>query len=84
MYWSQWGPGRIDRASMDGTNRTIFVHSQIIQPSGLTIDHLSHVIYWSDMIFDRIERINLDGSNRMVRMEVPAIFIGKQCELNTR
>lgn len=68
MYWSQWSPGRIERASMDGINRTIFIQSHIEWPSGLTIDHHSHILYWSDMRFDRIESINLDGSNRMVCM----------------
>lgn len=66
MYWSQWSPGRIERASLDGTNRTMFVSSSIEWPSGLTIDHQSKVLYWSDMHIDHIERINLDGSNRMV------------------
>lgn len=68
MYWTQWRPGRIERASMDGANRTIFVDLPMEWPSGLTIDHRSRVLYWSDMLTNLIKSIHLDGSNLMVCM----------------
>lgn len=66
MYWSQWNQGLIERASMDGTNRTVFVYNDLHWPGGLTIDYVSDKLYWCDSYVDRIERINLDGTNRTV------------------
>lgn len=66
MYWSRWSPGAIERAAMDGSNRTIFVGTNVSYPSGLSIDFLSNKLYWCDTLTEIIEWVSLDGSNRMV------------------
>ena len=40
MYWSDWGiPATIERASMDGTNRTVLHNTGLQWPNALTIDY---------------------------------------------
>lgn len=66
MYWTDWGnPAKIERASMDGRNRTVIHnYTNLLWPNGLTIDYASQVIYWIDAGLDVLEGSNVDGSNR--------------------
>ena len=65
MYWTDWGtPGKIERASMDGTNRRVLHNTSLGWPNGLTLDYPAQVLYWVDALLDRIESSNTDGSNR--------------------
>jgi len=42
MFWSDWGQTpKIERAGMDGSNRTTIVSTRITWPNGVTIDHSS-------------------------------------------
>lgn len=72
MYWGNWprGPtisiGSIERAWMNGNNRTSFVNIEIQWPISLTLDFFTRRLYWSDVYHDKIERIDLDGNNREV------------------
>ncbi|XP_058248902.1 low-density lipoprotein receptor-related protein 1B isoform X4 [Hemibagrus wyckioides] len=73
MYWTDWEEdevndsiGRIEKAWMDGSHRTIFVTSNMLWPNGLTLDHASSTMYWCDAYYDHIERIYLNGTGRMV------------------
>lgn len=72
MYWGNWPRGStktvgsIEKAWMDGNNRTSFVNVDIQWPISLTLDFFTRRLYWSDVYNDRIERIDLDGSNREV------------------
>uniref|UniRef100_A0A8C5A5R6 EGF-like domain-containing protein n=1 Tax=Gadus morhua TaxID=8049 RepID=A0A8C5A5R6_GADMO len=73
MYWTDWEEdevndsiGRIERAWMDGSNRSIFVTSNMLWPNGLTLDHGTSTMYWCDAYYDHIERIHLNGTGRMV------------------
>ncbi|KAL7865857.1 hypothetical protein SRHO_G00111040 [Serrasalmus rhombeus] len=73
MYWTDWEEdevndsiGRIEKAWMDGSNRKIFVTSNMLWPNGLTLDHGTNTMYWCDAYYDHIERIYLNGSGRMV------------------
>jgi len=73
MYWTDWEEdevndsiGRIEKAWMDGSNRKIFVTSNMLWPNGLTLDHGSSTMYWCDAYYDHIERIYLNGTGRMV------------------
>ena len=65
MYWSDWGdPAKIERASMDGSSRTVLHYTGIVWPNGLTLDYEEQRIYWLDANLDKIEYSNLDGSGR--------------------
>ncbi|XP_048049460.1 low-density lipoprotein receptor-related protein 1B isoform X2 [Megalobrama amblycephala] len=73
MYWTDWEEdevndsiGRIEKAWMDGSNRDIFVTSNMLWPNGLTLDHGTSTMYWCDAYYDHIERIYLNGTGRMV------------------
>lgn len=75
MYWTDWEEdevndsiGRIEKAWMDGSNRRIFVTSNMLWPNGLTLDHSTGTMYWCDAYYDHIERIHLNGTGRMVSL----------------
>ena len=65
MYWTDWGePAKIERASLDGTNRRVLHNTEIGEPNGITIDYEAQVIYWTDSDRDAIEYSNVDGTSR--------------------
>ena len=67
MYWTDWGGvAKIERASMDGSDRRVLHSTGLIWPNGLTIDYPAQRIYWVDASLDRIEYSNVDGSGRFI------------------
>ena len=71
MYWTDWGsPAKIERASMDGKNRTVLHSTQLVWPNGLTIDYGAQTIYWIDANLDKIEYSNVDGTGRRILITV--------------
>ena len=65
MYWSDWGSdAKIERASMDGQNRTVIHDTDLMWPNALTLDFQTQILYWADANLDKIESSNTDGSNR--------------------
>lgn len=65
MYWTDWGdPAKIERASMDGSDRKILISGKDIElPNGLTIDYVKRKLYWVDAKLNLIKHCNLDGSD---------------------
>ena len=67
MFWTDWGEiPKIERASMDGTNRNVIVNTQLGEPYGITIDYINQRIYWTDNNEDRIEFSDYFGNGRTV------------------
>ena len=65
MYWTDWGEiPKIERAGMDGTNRSMIIDKEIYWPNGLTLDYSQQKLYWADAKHNFIHRANLDGSSR--------------------
>ena len=65
MYWTDWGEeARIERAGMDGSNRTILHNTNLIWPNGITIDYDHQILYWIDAGLDTLEYSNVDGTGR--------------------
>ena len=66
MFFTIWGsdPSSLNRASLDGEDRSVLVDSKIVYPYGLTLDFPMKRIYWVDTYLDYIEAIDYDGSNR--------------------
>ena len=65
MYWSDWGTNAtIEKAGMDGKNRSSFVSENIKWPNALAIDYSTSRIYWTDANMHTIEYIGLDGKGR--------------------
>ena len=64
MYWTDVGTDRIERASMDGTGRTVLHSTGLSRVYGLTIDYDTQTLYWADYSYNRIEKSSVDGTNR--------------------
>jgi len=71
MYWTDWGTiAKIEKASMDGRNRSVIHNTSLVWPNGLTLDYSTQVLYWADANLDKIESSNVDGSNRRVLVNI--------------
>ena len=55
----------IERASMDGTGRTL-IHTLNFTLMDIALDHETQTLYWGNNIYRQIERSDADGSNRRV------------------
>ena len=74
MLWTDWGSNpKIEKASMDGSNRIILVNStimlaqtktKIVWPNGLCIDFDTDTVYWVDAKSDVLVKMDLDGGKR--------------------
>ena len=65
MYWTDSGRDRIEKASLDGSFRTILHSTGLSNNIGLTLDYRSQTLYWSEYSYNgRIERSSVNGSNR--------------------
>ena len=74
MYWTDWGsPAMIEKASMDGLNRTVLHNTDLRWPNALTIDYETQTLYWADGSLDKIESSNTDGSDRTLLTSGAAI-----------
>ena len=66
MYWTDWGDNaRVEKASMDGRNRTVLHNTGLTWPNGLTIDYDRQVLYWVDALQDVLQSSNVNGTNRV-------------------
>jgi DNA-binding beta-propeller fold protein YncE len=69
IYWTNMGvpnrnDGSIERADLDGRNRTTIVpQGRTFTPKQLKIEQKSGKLYWCDREGMRLMRANLDGSN---------------------
>ena len=66
MYWVDSKRGVIERASMDGTSRSILHSSGINSPVSLALDRDTQTLYWIDSALNRMESSFVDGSNRKI------------------
>ena len=66
MYWTDAGTDRIEKASMDGSSRTILHSTGLSNSVGLTLDYQTQTLYWVEHQYynSRIERSSVNGSNR--------------------
>lgn len=56
MYWTDWGEiPKIERATLDGTERVVMVNTSLGWPNGLALDYAERKIYWGDAKTDKIE-----------------------------
>src|SRR5262249_52574810 len=66
IYWSDYGPGEIRRANLDGTEMTTLV-SGLSGPFGPALDFAGGMI-WGDSGSGDIRRANLDGTGQTILM----------------
>ncbi|KAL3265566.1 hypothetical protein HHI36_009771 [Cryptolaemus montrouzieri] len=78
LFWSDWSDRKpkIERANLDGTDRTIIVSKDLVWPNGVTLDVTTRKIYWCDAKEDKIEYANMDGTERrvLINTNVPHVF----------
>ena len=77
MYWTDWGKDpKIERAFMDGSNRSMLFNTSLGWPNGLALDYVENKIYWGDAKTDKIEVANVNGTGRRVLVsdKLPHIF----------
>lgn len=71
MYWTVHGSfDKIERASMDGTSRTVLHSTGLADPIGLTLDYETQTLYWVDYTLDNLETSSADGRNRKLLTKV--------------
>lgn len=65
MFWTDWGRNPcIERASMDGKQRTTIITNKLYWPNGLTIDYPNNLLYFADAYLDFIDYCDYNGNNR--------------------
>ena len=75
VYWTDRGSvAKIERASMDGQDRTELINTDLVEPYGIAIDYPEQKIYWIDAVLNKIEYCNPDGSGRVSLTTLPAGF----------
>lgn len=67
MFWTEIGNVvKIERAGMDGSERTAVVNSSLGWPGGVAVDTVSDRIYWTDERLRAIGSATLDGNDIQV------------------
>lgn len=65
MFWTDWGAeAKIERAVLDGSERSTIINQQINWPNSLTIDFQQQRIYWVDGKLGTVSSSLYNGSNR--------------------
>ena len=79
MFFTKWGASSpmLERALLDGSNRTTLLQQKIVYPYGVTVDYPMEHVYWVDTYLDFVERVDYDGSNRRtIKKGFPVSFNG--------
>lgn len=67
VFWTDGGQTpKIERALLDGTNRTVLASESLASPRGLTIDYTNDFLYWTDDVLNMISRMATDGTQRQI------------------
>ena len=70
MFWTDWGSTpKIERSTLNGTQRITIVTSNIRWPNGIDLDRRNHVVYWADAGTSRVESSGYHGNNRKIIYE---------------
>lgn len=62
VYWSDISAKAITSSKYDGTDKKVFINTDMTSPEGVAIDWVSRRIYWTDSGKDTIEVASLDNS----------------------
>lgn len=69
MFWTEIGSVvKIERAGMDGSERTAVVNSSLGWPGGVAVDTISDRVYWTDERLRAIGSATLDGEDIRVNL----------------
>nr|XP_054763625.1 uncharacterized protein LOC129270250 [Lytechinus pictus] len=73
MFWTDWGSRpKIERANLDGSNRTIIVDciGTCGWPNGISLNDDGTLLYWIDNFNDKVEVVDLWGANRRTILQL--------------
>ena len=62
IYGAAWGPGKIQRTTLDGSNIEDLV-TGLKWPRDVALDIAGNKMYWVDAGANKVQRANLDGTN---------------------
>uniref|UniRef100_A0AAQ6AB54 EGF-like domain-containing protein n=1 Tax=Amphiprion ocellaris TaxID=80972 RepID=A0AAQ6AB54_AMPOC len=70
LFWTQCGSSpKIEKAGLDGRDRTTLVSSSIRHPVALSLDMPRQLLYWFDEGMRSISRVNVEGRHRKTVVE---------------
>ncbi|KAL6108128.1 uncharacterized protein ACO6RY_18735 [Pungitius sinensis] len=70
LFWAQCGSSaRIERSSLNGSDRMAVVLSSLREPVALSLDMPRQLLYWVDRGTRSISRVNLEGHHRKTVVE---------------
>ncbi|KAM9393479.1 low density lipoprotein receptor a [Pholidichthys leucotaenia] len=65
LYWTDWGnPAKIEKAGLNGGDRTALITDNIEWPNGMAIDLLNQRLYWVDSKLHTLSSIDVQGGGR--------------------
>ncbi|KAM8844877.1 low density lipoprotein receptor a [Spinachia spinachia] len=65
IYWTDWGnAAKIEKAGLNGGDRTALVTDNIEWPNGITLDLLNQRLYWVDSKLHTLSSITVQGGGR--------------------
>ena len=78
MFWTNWRiNGKIEKSTLDGTQRVAIVTSNILTPTGISLDGRNKLVYWVDYNTGAIESVDYNGNNRKLLFQQCGIrFLG--------
>ena len=75
MYWTDIGSNAaIERASMDGRNRTVIHNTSLVLPNALTLDYSTQKLYWLDAVLNILQSSNVDGTDRITLLTTGIVY----------
>ena len=71
LFWTDWEEknARIERAFMDGSNRTLIKTTNLRYPNGLAIDFNTSRLYWCDAGTHEIGSMLFDGTSSQIHFQ---------------
>lgn len=70
LFWTDIGAQPVvESASLEGKTRAIIASTNLVSPSGLTIDFTEDRLFWCDLRRGVVETAGLDGSHRQVLLD---------------
>ena len=70
IFWLDWGRDVIERASMDGTERTVIVSEGLTNPLSIALDYSTQTLYWID-VPGKLGSSSFSGSNQQTLLVSP-------------
>lgn len=81
LFWTDIGAQPVvESASLEGKDRAVIASTNLVSPSGLTIDFTEDRLFWCDQRRGLVETAALDGSDRRVLLENQ---VGEACVTHT-